>query len=65
MLETVPMSVASVAFIAAFGVAVHYAAGLDWPWAIVIGAAVAVALRWLLRSETVSGTRKPPLTRKG
>lgn len=65
MLETMLISLGSVAVIAAVGVAVHYTAGLDWPWAIVIGAAIAIALRWLLRSEVEKGSGKPPLTRGG
>jgi hypothetical protein len=32
-------------------VAVHYIAGLDWPWAIVAGAAVSMIVRGLLRAR--------------
>ena len=44
MFKTVLSTAENVAVIAAVGVQVHYRAGLDWPWAIVIGAAVLIAL---------------------
>ena len=65
MLNTVLTYVANVTVIVAVGVSVHYLAGLDWPWAILIGAAVLVALRWLLRSVGAARERKPPLTGGG
>jgi hypothetical protein len=37
-------------FVVAVSVPAHYLAGLDWPWAIVIGAAVSIALRRLIHS---------------
>jgi hypothetical protein len=40
----------SVVLVAAVSVAVQYLAELDWPWAIVIGAAASIALRWLIQS---------------
>ena len=48
MLKTMLTYAENVIVIVAVGVSVHYLGGLDWPWAIVIGAAVSVALRWLL-----------------
>jgi hypothetical protein len=51
---------ATAAVIVVVGVSVHSLAGLDWPWAIVIGAGVSVALRWL-----VQGVRKRPLAGRG
>ena len=50
-----------VAFIAAVSVPVHYLGGLDWPWAIVIGAATSIILSWLIHGGTVARLRKPPL----
>jgi hypothetical protein len=52
----------NVVVIVAVGVPVHYLAGLDWPWAMVIGAAVSVALRWFIRGGAVARLRKRPLT---
>ena len=52
--------VENVVVIVAVGVPVHYLAGLDWPWAILIGAAVLVALRWLMHSAAVARVRKRP-----
>jgi NhaP-type Na+/H+ or K+/H+ antiporter len=65
VLKTMLTYVENVIVIVAVGVSVHYLAGLDWPWAILIGAAVSVALRWLLRSVGVTRVRKPPLTGGG
>jgi hypothetical protein len=65
MLKTVLTYVETVIVIAAVGVPIHYLAGLDWPWAIVIGAAVSVALRWLIRNGSLARARKPPLTGGG
>ena len=58
MLETMLSFVESVIVIVVVGVSLHYLAGLDWPWAILIGAAVSVALRWFLRSGVAA--RPPP-----
>jgi hypothetical protein len=65
MLKTLLTYVENVFVIAVVGVSIHYLAGPDWPWAIVIGAAVSVALRWLIRSGSLARMRKPPLTRGG
>ena len=65
MLNAMLTCVANVTVIVAAGVSVHYLGGLDWPWATLIGAAVLVALRWLLRSVGTTRTRKPPLTGGG
>ena len=65
MLNTMLTYVANVIVIVAVGVSVHYLGGLDWPWAILIGAAVLVALRWLLPSVRAARERKPPLAGGG
>ena len=65
MLKTMLTYVENVIVIVAVGASVHYLGGLDWPWAILIGAAVSVALRWLLRSVGPARARKPPLTGGG
>jgi hypothetical protein len=51
----------TVAVIVAVSVPVHYFGGLDWPWAIVIGAATSVVLRWLIHGGTLARLRKRPL----
>ena len=48
------------AFIVAVGVPIHYFAGLDWPWAIVIGAAASIILRFLIHAEPFRSSRKRP-----
>ena len=65
MLKTMLTYIENAIVIVAVGVSVHYLAGLDWPWAILIGAAVSVVLRWLLRSVGATRVRKPPLTGGG
>ena len=60
MLETVLTYLENVLIIVAVGVSVHYLAGLDWPWAMLIGAAISVALRWLIHSRAVARLRKRP-----
>ena len=65
MLKKMLTYVENVVVIVAVGVPVHYLAGLDWPWAILIGAAVLVALRWLMHSAAVARFRKRPLTGGG
>ena len=65
MLNTMLTYVANVIVIVVVSVSVHYLGGLDWPWATLIGAAVLVALRWLLRSVGAVRERKPPLTGGG
>jgi hypothetical protein len=54
-------TIENVVVIAAVGVPVHYLTGLDWPWAIVIGAAAIIALRWLIHLGGLDQRRKPPL----
>lgn len=62
MFKTALSTAENVAVIAAAGVLVHVLAGLDWPWAIAIGAAAAIALRWLIhRGGTIARLRKHPL----
>ena len=65
MLKTMLTYVENLTVIIAVGASVHYIGGLDWPWAISIGAAVFVALRWLLFSVRAARARKPPLTGGG
>jgi hypothetical protein len=52
----------NVVVIVAVGVPLHYLAGLDWPWAIVIGAAVSIALRVLIHGGTLARLWKPRMT---
>ena len=47
----------TMAFIFAVGVPAHYLVGLDWPWAIVIGAVASVLLRLLIHSEALRAWR--------
>ena len=63
MSRTTLAYVETAAFIVTVGVPVHYLAGLDWPWAIVIGAAASIVLRFLIHAESVRDTRKRLLTR--
>ena len=51
MRKTLLTFLENVVVIVAVGVSVHYLAGLDWPWAILIGGGVSIALRWLLRQR--------------
>lgn len=62
MFKTALSTAENVAVIAAVGVPVHYLAGLDWPWAIVLGAAVSIALRWLIHGGTLARLWKPRMT---
>lgn len=61
MLKTFPTYVANVIVIGAVGLSLHYLAGLDWPWAVLIGAGVSVALRLLIGSRSFARSGKPPL----
>lgn len=65
MLKTMLIYLGNIVVIVAVGVSVHYLAGLDWPWAILIGGGVSVGLRWLLRGGTAARVSKPPLTGGG
>jgi membrane protein implicated in regulation of membrane protease activity len=65
VLDTTRATVESVIVIVAVGASLHYLAGFDWPWAVLIGAGVSVALRWLLRSGMRMRPRKPPLSGGG
>jgi hypothetical protein len=51
----------AVAVIVVASVSVHYLGGLDWPWAIVIGAATSVVLRWLIHGGVLARWMKRPL----
>jgi hypothetical protein len=51
----------AVAVIVAVSVLVHFLGGLDWPWAIVIGGAASVVLRWLIHGGILKRLRKRPL----
>jgi hypothetical protein len=46
-------------FVVAVSVPVHYVARLDWPWAIVVGAAASIALRWLIHSRKATRPERP------
>ena len=61
MIRKILTYVENVVVIAAVGVPVHYFTGLEWPWAIVIGAAASIALRWLIRRGMHAQVRKPPV----
>lgn len=62
MSKTALMYAEAVAIIAAVSVPVHYFGGLEWPWAIVIGAVTSIVLRWLIHGGTVARLRKRPLS---
>ena len=51
----------TVAVIVAVSVPVYYLGGLDWPWAIVIGAVTSIVLRWLIHGGVAACLRKQPL----
>jgi hypothetical protein len=55
------VSAESVAVLLAVSAPVHYLGGLDWPWAIVIGAATSVVLRWLVHGGALARSRTRPL----
>ena len=61
MLKNILTYVENVVVIAAVGVPVHYLTGLDWPWAILIGAAASIVLRWLIHRGMLAQVRKPPV----
>ena len=46
--------VETVVVLATVAVVVHLAASVDWPWAVVAGAAVTVVLRALIHPKTPS-----------
>jgi hypothetical protein len=60
MAKTALNSAGSILLIVAVAVPVHYLGGLEWPWAIVIGAAGSITLRRLVHGGSVAGLRKPP-----
>lgn len=51
MPRTTLVPAATVAIIVAVGIPVHYLAGLDWPLAALIGAAVSIVLRFLIHPD--------------
>ena len=51
------------ALVVAVGLPVHYLAGLDWPWAIVIGVAASIILRLLIHAEHMRAFWKRPVIR--
>ena len=61
MAKTALNSAGTVLFIGVVAVPVHYLAGLEWPWAIVVGAAASIGLRWLINRVALAHLRKPPL----
>jgi hypothetical protein len=44
----------TVGFALAVGVPVHVLAGLDWPWALVVGIGAAMVLRVLIHGQTAA-----------
>lgn len=53
----------SVAVIVVVSIPVHYVGGLDWPWAVVMGGAASVVVRWLIHGGTLKHLRRRPATR--
>ncbi|HEY7251068.1 MAG TPA: hypothetical protein VIG37_11295 [Methylomirabilota bacterium] len=51
-MKTATVYAETIAILAAAAIAVHFLAGVDWPWAITAGAAVAVVLRSLLHHKS-------------
>lgn len=51
------------ALVVAVGLPVHYLAGLDWPWALVIGISASIILRFLIHAEHVRAFWKRPVIR--
>lgn len=60
MFKTALIYTEAIALIAAVSVPVRYLGEVDWPWAIGIGAAASIALRWLTRRAAPAQLRKPP-----
>lgn len=61
MFKRALMYAEALAVVLAVSVPVHYLGGLDWPWAIVTGAATSIVLRWLIHGGTLARLRKRPL----
>ena len=59
MSKTTIHYIEAIAVIAAVAAPAHYLAGLDWPWAIVLGAAASILLRALSHPRTA-----PPATKE-
>ena len=51
-MKTAALYTEAIATIAAAATALRFLAGLDWPWAITAGAAVAVVLRTVIHHRT-------------
>lgn len=51
----------TVLVLVAVSLPVHYLGGLDWPWAIGVGAMTSMVVRWLIHSGVVARPRKRPL----
>lgn len=62
MSKKAPIYAEAVAVIVAVSVPAHYVGGLEWPWAIVIGAATSIVLRWLIHGGALARVRKRPVT---
>ena len=63
MFKSAFMYAESLAVIVVVSIPVHYLGGLDWPWAVVIGGAASIVVRWLIHLGTLSHLRRPPATR--
>ena len=59
MSKTATHYIEAIAVIAAVAAAVHYLAGLDWPWAIVLGAAASVLGRAVAHAMAGEGGKTP------
>lgn len=51
-MKKVLLEAEAIAILAAVAAIVHFIASVDWPWAIVIGAATAVVARRLIHRRT-------------
>lgn len=63
MLKTVLTYLEVVALIAVVAIPVHFVGEVDWPWAIGIGAAASIVLRWVIHRAALGNRRKRPMAR--
>ena len=64
MAKTALNSAETVLVIGVVAVPVHYFAGLEWPWAIAVGAAASIALRWLVNRVGAPASSKATAGRR-
>jgi hypothetical protein len=58
LLERTLTYAAHVVVIAAVALPLHYLTSLDWPWAILVGGAMLIALRGLMQREATARLRR-------